>query len=76
MSEVAFRHTIAAEREDARAEGLLHGEVKLLERLLVARFGELSGDVKLHLESASNEDIERWAERVLEAERIESVFKD
>ena len=45
MSEVAFRHTIAAAQEDARAEGrsegLLQGGANLLGRLLVAKFGEL-----------------------------------
>ncbi len=74
MSEVAFRHTIAAAQEDARAEGVLQGGAKLLERILVARFGELPGDVKSRLEAASADDIERWAQRVLVADRVEAVF--
>ena len=84
MSEVAFRHTIAAAQEDARAEGrsegqaegILCGEARLLERLIIAKFGELSGDVKSRLESASNDDIERWSERVLDADCLEGVFVD
>ena len=58
-----------------RAEGLLWG-ARLLERLLVAKFGELSNEVKSRLQAASADDIERWAERVLNAERIEAVFTE
>ena len=63
-------------RAEGRAEGLLQGGVKLLERLLIAKFGELPSDVKSRLEAASADDIERWAERVLDADRVEAVFDE
>ncbi len=52
----------------------IQGEAALLKRLLKRRFGDLPGWVGERLERASREELETWAERVLEAKRLEDVF--
>jgi len=46
----------------------------VLKRLLVRRFGHLPEWTVKRLESAASEDLEQWAERVLDARDIEEVF--
>lgn len=57
-----------------RAEGLLEGEARVLERLLTRRFGPLPDWVHARLRTADLESLERYAEAVLTAERLEAVF--
>lgn len=54
--------------------GLQEGEAKLLERQLAKCFGELSDATRARLASASVEELELWAERVLSAWALEQVF--
>ena len=69
-------------RHDARQQGLqqgaqkgrLQGEALLLQRMLTRRFAPLPEWVQTRLRSASSEELETWAERVLDATRLEDVF--
>ena len=61
-------------REEGRQEGLQQGSIWLLKKLLNRRFGELPEWVETRLVDASREDLDRWAERLLEARRLEEVF--
>lgn len=63
-----------AGREEGRREGKLEGQAALLERLLAHRFGPLSERVQARLHSATAEDLARWADRILDAPHMESVF--
>ena len=54
--------------------GRVEGERALLERLLLRRFGLLAPEVAARLGQASADDLETWAENVLDAPTIEDVF--
>ena len=61
-------------REEGMQQGHIEGERAVLERLLRHRFGLLSPDVAERLSAASADDIEMWAENVLDAETLGDVF--
>ncbi len=61
-------------REEGREEGRGEGETSLLEHLLACRFHELPDWVFQRLKEASREERRRWAERALDASRLEEVF--
>jgi predicted transposase YdaD len=57
-------------------EGLREGEVQLLLRQLQKRFGELAESVRPRVQQASREQLETWAERILDAPSIDALFAD
>jgi len=57
-----------------RQEGRLEGELVLLERQLGKRFGPLTEETRARLRKATTEQLETWADRVLEAKTLEDVF--
>ena len=69
-----------AEREkgkrEGKLEGKLEGESMLLERQMVKRFGPLTDDARSRLKSASAEQLESWAERILDARTLAEVFSE
>lgn len=56
-------------------EGMQQGERAVLERQLQRRFGPLAPEVQQRLEQASSEELERWADIVLDANRLEDIFE-
>jgi Domain of unknown function (DUF4351) len=60
--------------EKGLQQGLQQGEVIMLKRLLTRRFGPLPAWAEQRLEQASPQELEGWADRVLEAQRLEDVF--
>ena len=81
-----------AERLEKRGEarGLLEGEAKgrmegettgrnaILSRLLSKRFGLNTLDIRMQerLRNASPEQLDRWAERILDAKTVDDVFDE
>ena len=61
--------------ERGMQQGRVEGERAVLERLLQRRFGLLSPEVAARLRQASGEDLETWAENVLEAPTLDDVFE-
>jgi len=61
-------------RLEGRLEGKFEGELALLERQLGKRFGSLTEETRARLRKATTEQLETWAERVLEAKTLEDVF--
>ena len=55
-------------------QGRVDGERAVLERLLRRRFGSLSPELAARLGEASAPDLETWAEKVLDAAKLEDVF--
>ncbi len=49
----------------AREEGIIQGEVTILTRLLRRRFGPVSEATRTRLQTATPEQLEAWAERLL-----------
>lgn len=48
----------------------------MLVRQLTRRFGRISAAVRSHLTSASPEQLDAWAERILDAANIDDVFTE
>ena len=63
-------------RGELRGEirGKLLGESAILERLLTRRFGPLNDTLRARLAAADAAQLERWADRLLEATTLEGVF--
>jgi len=61
-------------RKEGHKEGLRGGEIVILERLLTRRFGPLPEAIQMRLRSATTEQLEYWADQVLDAASIEDVF--
>jgi predicted transposase/invertase (TIGR01784 family) len=61
-------------RQEGKQEGLLEGEALLLKRLLRKRFGILPTWVEAKLATASADDLESWAEAILDAKSLDAVF--
>jgi len=53
---------------------MTEGERRLLLKLLRTRFGELDEGLVAGVEAGSRGDVERWAERLLDAETPEDVL--
>ena len=60
--------------QQGRLEGKLEGEAALLLRLLTKRFGPLDEATRNRLNNATLEQLELWAERVLDAKTLDDVF--
>lgn len=52
------------------------GEANVLERQLTKRFGPLSAETRARLEAATLEQLDQWAENILDAVKLEEVFRD
>jgi flagellar biosynthesis/type III secretory pathway protein FliH len=62
-------------RKQGERKGRHLGEVNLLRRLLVRRFGPLPSWVDERLAQASEAELEHWADRVLECAALDEVFQ-
>jgi hypothetical protein len=60
--------------EQGLERGLQRGQVKLLRKQLEHRFGPLSDGALERLEAAGEQDLDRWAERVLTARTLDEVL--
>ncbi len=58
-----------------RVEGRVEGERAVLERLLLRRFRRLSPGAAERLRRASADDLETWADNVLDADTLDDVFR-
>jgi hypothetical protein len=63
-------------RGESRGEsrGLVKGQANLLLKQLGLRFGPPSAATRAHVESATAEQLDTWAERVLTAQSIDEVL--
>ena len=63
-------------RQKGRQEGRQEGEKILLQRMLTRRFGELPDWAQKRLLQANPEQLEQWADRLLDAPSLDTVFND
>ncbi len=56
-------------------QGKLEGETMVLERLLTKRFGPLSDETCARLRTATQSQLEQWADRILDAPTLAAVFE-
>jgi hypothetical protein len=57
-----------------RKEGIDLGRKDVLMRQLTRRFGTLSTAVTQRINAASTAELERWTERILDADSLDAVF--
>ena len=62
--------------EEWKQQGISEGETKLLRRQLVRRFGPLPAWAEARLKQAGEDDLEVWADRVLDGTTLEDVLKE
>jgi hypothetical protein len=72
--EETLMNTAARWRKRERTEGHAEGQVELLLRLLMVRFGPLPQQVQARVRAGTVADRGRWAEAVLDAKTLEDVF--
>ncbi len=70
------RLAIQRGQQEGRAEGRVEGQAELLARLLTKRFGPLSAEIQDRLNQATTDQLERWGERLLDADALDDVFDD
>jgi len=65
-------------RREGESFGLLRGQAAILQRLLLKRFGRQLAEERLRekLQSARPEQLETWAERILDAQSLDDVFRE
>ena len=61
-------------REEGMQQSMQQGEVTLLSRLLTRRCGPLDAATVKRLEAASTEDLELFAENLMDAQNLEEVL--
>ena len=62
-------------KQEGRKEGKKEGEALVLQRLLSRRFDPLPPEVLARIAAASEEDINQWVDRILDADCLEGVFR-
>ncbi len=75
---------LAGEREEGReagyaqgeAQGVTQGQAALLEHLLRHHFGPVSAATRTRLQTATPDQLEVWAERLLDAPNSDAVFQE
>jgi predicted transposase/invertase (TIGR01784 family) len=65
----------ASERAEGKAEGKQQGESTVLIRLVERKFGAIARRHLDRIEKADSDTLLRWAEKMLEANNIEEMFK-
>ncbi|KXS36839.1 DUF4351 domain-containing protein [Modicisalibacter tunisiensis] len=60
---------------DAKREGEMTGERRVLQRLLSRRFGELPGWIGEMLEAADTKRLEAWTDEILTVDTLDELFK-
>lgn len=73
---VRMHNTWEKARELGREQGHKEGELKILLRLLRARFGELPAATVARINAADVGELEQWGERVLDAKTLAEVLGD
>ena len=71
QSEFAKRYV-----SEGRQEGRQEGEAQIVLKLLRLRFGKLSAETVERVNKASESELERYAEHILDAQRLDDVFGD
>ena len=73
---VLVESVIGRVRSEGRSEGRAEGRASILNRLLERRFGRLPPGVRERVRCASVQELDAWADTVLDAPTLEAVFVD
>ena len=73
-TKAASQESQSEDPQGLMSEAIAKGEVEIVRRLLTRRFGSLPQWVLHQLDQASRNQIEQWADRILDASSLESLF--
>lgn len=59
-----------------KLEGKLEGEATILQRLLIKKFGPLPEETQCRLSTATLDQLDLWAERLLDAPTLSAIFDE
>lgn len=62
-------------KAEGKAEGEAKGKAEIVLNLLALKFRKLSNTTKKRVQSASVQELDRYAERILTAKTLDEVFK-
>ena len=62
--------------QQSTERGVRIGAAKVIERLLARRFGPLTAETRARLQTSTLEQLDRWADRLLDAATLDEVFSD
>lgn len=62
--------------QEGMQQGMQQGETALFERLLAKRFGSLPDEIRVRIKNTNTEQLEIWAERLLDATTLAAVFEE
>jgi hypothetical protein len=65
---------IAKGRAEGRAEGKAEGKAETVLRLLRHRFGDIPAAIERRVASATIDELDRWADRILDVPTLDAVF--
>jgi len=74
IREKGFQEGLVKGKLEGELKGKLEGKCALLERLLTRRFGPLPAWAKEQLTSATDAQLDNWAERILDAQTLQEVL--
>jgi hypothetical protein len=73
QSEFAKRY-IAQGKAEGQAQGKAEGQAALFMKLLTLKFGAPTAETTARVQQASAEELDRWAERLLNAASLDDVL--
>ena len=76
VERLAFQRGIELGIQQGEQRGAQKGEAAVIQRLLTKRFGSLDAVTLTRLQTAQCEQLESWAENLLDAATLDEVFKD
>ncbi len=71
-----YKDVYAEGQQVGKLEGKLEGESTLLERQIIKRFDSVTEDTRTRLRTATTDQLETWAERILDADTLTELFSD
>ena len=74
--DLIFDETIAEGEARGLAKGETEGKAEFLEKVMSRRFGPLPEARRAQLRAATLEQLEAWADEVLDADSVEAVFAE
>ena len=63
-------------REEGKSQGVLEGETTILVRLATRRYGTLPDWAISRIQNATTDQLEHWADRILDAQKLDEFLKD
>nr|VFJ69680.1 MAG: protein of unknown function (DUF4351) [Candidatus Kentron sp. DK] len=75
VERLAIRKGMQQGMQQGKLEGKIEGAATILERQLTKRFGSLNDEIRDRINAATLEQLDLWADRILDAATVNAVFE-